>query len=157
MPILENEKLLRKLYDHFNAREFDKAADLSTPEVAILNVATGTSYRGRADNIRFMKEWVTAFPDARVELKSVVASEDKVVAEYVGSGTHKGPLASPTGTIPPTGKRINIQFCEFHDLKNGKIANTRMYYDLASMLAQLGLFRGFEQKAGAQAEYHPPT
>jgi hypothetical protein len=41
-----------------------------------------------------------------------VASEDQVVSEFTLPGTHDGPLQTPTGEIPPTGRAIELQVVE---------------------------------------------
>jgi len=57
------------------------------------------------------------------------------------TGTHTGPLESPTGEdIPPTKKRIELKAAVFGRLNDrGEIVEERRYYDVGTMLRQLGL------------------
>lgn len=41
--------------------------------------------------------------------------------------------------IPATYKRVRLPFCELTRMENAKIAEERVYFDLAGMLTQLGL------------------
>jgi steroid delta-isomerase-like uncharacterized protein len=88
----------------------------------------------------FMKSFKDAFPDIHITVTNQVASDDQVVNECTWSGTHSGPLASPDGEIPPTGKQVSgAQFCEVWRITDGKIARLVNYQDVATWLRQLGL------------------
>jgi CTP-dependent riboflavin kinase len=43
------------------------------------------------------------------------------------------------GTIPPTGKKVNIPFVEILKIKDGKIKDYKLYFDTATMMQQLGI------------------
>lgn len=62
-----------------------------------------------------------------------------MVVEFMGRGTHTGPLHTPTGDVPATGRRVDLPFCDVHRIEDGKITNGRSYFDLATMMRQLGL------------------
>jgi predicted ester cyclase len=76
---------------------------------------------------------------AQVEDTNVIAGDNGAVIEFIGRGTHTGTLASPMGEIPPTGRRVELPFCEVYRITNGKIVGGSTYFDLAGMLQQLGL------------------
>jgi ketosteroid isomerase-like protein len=69
----------------------------------------------------------------------MVADEEGVVVEFRGRGTHTGPLANPAGDIRATGRKVDIPFCQVYRLKGGKIVSSRLYFDTATMMGQLGL------------------
>jgi predicted ester cyclase len=54
-------------------------------------------------------------------------------------GTHTGPLASPQGMVPPTGRTLALRFCEIFEVEAGRIATHRTYYDQMEFAQQLGL------------------
>jgi hypothetical protein len=62
-----------------------------------------------------------------------------VASEHIGSFTNTAPLQSPAGEIPPTGRRAELQIAEVYQMKDGKLALLRAYYDVATMLRQLGV------------------
>ena len=73
--------------------------------------------------------------------------------EVVMSGTHTGPLATPTGgEVPPTNKRIEVKGAAFVRLNgSGEIVEERRYYDVGTLLRQLGLMpEQAEEPAGAR-------
>jgi len=144
MTAQENVALVRSQLDLYNNHQSDPAwLEKRTATLAgdceITDVPSGTVYRGAdgfKQNSQFYKE---AFPDHQVEITNVVATEDQVVVEFIGRGTHTGPLHLPAGDIPPTGHKGELRCCNVYQIKNGKIASIRSYYDAMSMLQQLGL------------------
>ena len=81
-----------------------------------------------------------AFPDLNITVDNQVATDDMVVNECSWTGTHTGPLASPAGDIPPTGKKVSgARFCEVWKIKDGKLKSLTNYQDMATWLRQLGL------------------
>jgi predicted ester cyclase len=62
--------------------------------------------------------------------------------EFHGRGTHTGPLTSPAGSIPPTGRSVDIPFIQFLEFESGKIARARLYFDLSTMMRQLEIQPG---------------
>src|SRR5690348_11060259 len=101
MPAEENARIARSAYELWNARDFDGGVALATPDVEVVNVATGHTHRGESGLREFLQGWATAFPDAQVEVTNVVADDRGAVTEFTGRGTHTGPLVTPAGEIPP--------------------------------------------------------
>jgi ketosteroid isomerase-like protein len=64
---------------------------------------------------------------------------DTVIVELALQGTQNGPLELPSGTIPPTGKRMNAPCCNVFRLKNGKIQSFNCYPSGTVILTQLGV------------------
>ncbi|MFQ5951640.1 MAG: ester cyclase [Candidatus Geothermarchaeales archaeon] len=69
-----------------------------------------------------------------------MVSERTLHDEETGIGTPIGPVVTPDGqTIPATNKRVRFQNAHVFRLKDGKIVQTRVYYDQLGFLARLGL------------------
>jgi predicted ester cyclase len=83
--------------------------------------------------------WLKAFPDGKMSVRTELISGPWVVQEVVMEGTHTGPLESPTGTILPTNKKIVSYGVQLLRVENGKIAETRIYFDQLDQMSQLGL------------------
>ena len=131
--------LARTIYACFNEDRLDEALAYATDDVEITLMPFGQSYTGREGFRAFMQDFKTAFPDCTVYLTRQVATEDGVVNEFRARGTHRGPLASPAGAIPPTGRSIDYPVCEVWEIREGKLARLRNYFDAASLMRQLGL------------------
>lgn len=140
MSAEENITVVREHYNAFNKRDFGYGATLVDPKVQWINIPFGTTYEGPEGYKQYLKLWTTALSDARVEIINLVASGDWVAVEFTGKGNHNaGPLLGPKGPIPPTGKPVDLSFCEVFKLKNGKISFVRTYFDAATLMRQLGL------------------
>ncbi len=84
------------------------------------------------------KAWKTAMPDVRGSIQKVATSGDSAIFEVVWEGTHTGPLETPAGTIPGSGKsqRTPGVFCV--DVQDGVIVASRNYFDMLTLLQQIG-------------------
>lgn len=139
MVAQNNAEIARKMYDAFSQGNFDAAAACAADNVEIVFVPTGQVFRGQQGFDDFMRGHKTAFPDVRIEITNQIAAGDDLVNEFVGRGTHTGPLVTPTGTIPPTGRAVTLTVCEVQRFQNGKLVSLHNYQDMVSLLRQLGL------------------
>jgi len=55
------------------------------------------------------------------------------------AGTHTGPLATPQGEVPPTGRTLQLPICLGFEVAAGRITSNHAYYDQMTLAAQLGL------------------
>ncbi len=85
------------------------------------------------------KAWKSAFPDMKASVQECFASGDAVVCEVEWSGTHKGPLAGPMGTIAPTNRAGKLPAMLLFRFDGDRIRECHHYFDLMTMLAQLGV------------------
>lgn len=139
MSAQDNAATVQAFNDAYNARDVDKAIALCTPDADLLNVATGDTFHGPDGVRQFFQVWATAFPDSNVTTKTLTADDNTAVIEFLAHGTQTGPLVGPQGTIPPTGRVAETMFVSVCELRDGKVARSRLYFDSASMLAQLGV------------------
>lgn len=135
----DNRNIVNSVHDHFSKKELDEAAALIADQFQWTIVAFDMTMNGREGFNQGFMSFATAFPDSQIHHKNTVANGDQVVVEYDFVGTHTGPLATPTGPVPPTGKAVNIPGIEVYGLQNGKVISLRTYFDAATMLRQLGL------------------
>lgn len=94
--------------------------------------------KGRDAVEQDMVELLRAFPDARFTVGPVLEGGDTVAAEFTLRGTHQGPMASPDGEIPATGRSIENRVAVFSTFADGEVTEERRYYDAAGLLSQLG-------------------
>lgn len=81
-----------------------------------------------------------AFPDARLTFRGIHEMGSDVALEYTLTGTNLGPIATPDGEIPATRRALKVDGAAFSRLdEDGHIIEERRYYDIAGMLAQLGI------------------
>jgi steroid delta-isomerase-like uncharacterized protein len=135
MATVDNTSIVRQMYEAFNDRDLDRFESFTVPDARSTLVPFGIKLRPR----EHAELWANAFSDGRIEPTTFVAQGDLVVAEFTGRGTHTGPLRTPAGEIPATHRRVELPFIEVFRIRNGKVVESRSYFDVASMLAQLGV------------------
>jgi len=139
MSAQETERLVREQYDAYNARDWARSQANAHPDIVTVMIPTGQEFRGHEGQVAYLQGWATAFPDSTVEVTRVIATESTAAVEFRGRGTHTGPLATPMGVIPPTGRRVDFPLCDVWEVRDGKVARTHNYFDVMTMLTQLGV------------------
>ena len=130
--------LVRKLYERFNAGDLEGALSLLADDFVLEDPALGMRFDGPDGFREWVQPFLTAMPDASTELTLVVDGGDWVATEHTGRGTHTGPFPTPEGEIPPSGRSVELRFGEFFQLRDGKIALLRAYWDSATLFRQIG-------------------
>jgi steroid delta-isomerase-like uncharacterized protein len=126
----------------FNRHDLEDHAANETSDIQWTQ--PGVSVRGPEAVAALQESLWTALPDARIELVTRVANADTVISEEVLVGTQTGPFATPTGTVPPSGRPIRVPFVTVQEVRDGKIASERLYFDQLDFLRQLGIAPGSE-------------
>ena len=133
-----NEATIRKAYQVAEDKDVAGWVNSFTKDGTFTDQSIGVTYRGEA--LRHTVEvYAAAFPDMHRELYRFFEAGDTVIVELALQGTHKGPLALPSGTILPTGKRMDAPCCDVFRLKNGKIESFNCYPSGTIILGQLGV------------------
>ncbi len=135
----DNATMVRAHYDAFNRRDIEKDLTLVTEDVKWTNIPFDLSFSGHKGYREYLNTWITAMPDCKVEMVNVIGGEEWTVVEFIGRGTHTGPLAGPEGTIPATHRKLDLKCCELLRIWDGQIAEGRLYFDAATLLRQFGL------------------
>ena len=123
----------------FNEKNWDAVRASVTSDFVYDEVATHRRVQGVDQVISLWQGWATAFPDAKATFHRALPSDKTVVLELTWNGTHKGPLQTAQGPIAATGKRIEIRSCFVTEIAGDKAKLQRHYFDMATMLQQLGV------------------
>ena len=138
MPNLDNISVARIFHESWDNQEPDKGASVIADDCVFVDVPRGERQIGPSGYRKDYERWRAAFPDGRVKITNAIAQGDWVVIEFTNSGTNTGPLKSAIGEFPPTNRKIKIQYCSVMEIKNGKVIRGRDYYDVSTILRQLG-------------------
>ena len=133
----QHRKLVEKLWLAMENGDIDQLASVTTPDVEFR--MPGATLRGLAELKGLRQMWWTAFPDLKHEILNFVESGDSFACEIHVSGTHSGPMQTPKGTIPATGKKVLFESCDYLRFRDGKVASWHAYTDMLSFQQQLGL------------------
>lgn len=110
-----------------------------TPSSVYDEVASLRKVQGIDQIVSLWQGWAAAFPDSKATFGRAVASGNIATIELTWRGTHTGPLALPAGTIAPTGRTIDFRACQVVEVEGGKTRSITQYFDLGTMLRQLGV------------------
>ncbi len=72
-------------------------------------------------------------------VRNVSAEDGTILTEFRARGTNSGPMNMGAGEQPPTGRPIDVMFCQVAVVRDGTIADVRLYYDAMTFASQLGL------------------
>lgn len=140
MTTNDNVRRTSELHVAFSEGNLERCLALASDDIEVVFQAAGQTARGREGFLQFMQGFRTAFPDIVIRHTNVFAGEDHVAAEFVWSGTHTGPLSTPAGNIPPTGKKVSDgKVCEIITWREGRATRLVNYQDFGSVLRQLGI------------------
>ena len=123
----------------YGDKDWDKVKASLTPNFRYDEVATHRSVEGIDSVLEVWKGWATAFPDSKPTFHDAHVSGNTVVLELTWKGTQTGPMATPDGEVPATGKSIEMRSIQVNEIQDDKVASTRQYFDMATMMSQLGL------------------
>jgi predicted ester cyclase len=140
MSAAESQACVNANFDAFNARDLERGGNMLTPRAELLDVATNQRFVGPDGLRQYWQGWYSAFSDGKAEIIKSRASEDgTVVTEFVGRGTQDGTLTGPSGqSVPPTRRKVEVRFCQVATVRDNKITEARIYWDMMTMLGQLG-------------------
>jgi steroid delta-isomerase-like uncharacterized protein len=134
----EMVRIAREHVDAFNSGDWERLQAGLTADARYDELGTQRKTEGPEKMIELFKGWKTAFPDAAGTVTSSVCSGNTAALEVTWKGTHTGPLETPTGTIPASGKRQETPAAIFFTFEGGKIKQNRQYFDSMTLLMQIG-------------------
>ncbi|MBF6074301.1 nuclear transport factor 2 family protein [Nocardia beijingensis] len=129
--------LVETHYEGLEAGDLERAASPFTDDVA------AEFPSGPMSGIEALRgligAFITAFPGMKIERRNIWTDGDTAIAELVFTGVQTGPLATAQGEVPPSGRTVTFPLIDTFTLRDGKVAEHRVYWDNVSFLTQLGL------------------
>ncbi len=122
----------------YNDKNWDKMKAGITKDFVYDEIATGRRVEGADNALAVWKGWAQAIPDSKATFHGAFVSGDTVILELTWKGTHTGPLTTTKGTIPASGKRIEVRACNVLEIRDEKVRSQRQYFDMATLLGQIG-------------------
>jgi steroid delta-isomerase-like uncharacterized protein len=123
----------------YGAKDWDAVRRTVTPGLVYDEVSTNRKVQGIDDVVTIWKGWAAAFPDSKATFGEAHVSGNTVILELTWRGTHTGPLRTAAGEVPATGKPIELRACQIIDVADGKTQKIRQYFDLSTLMSQIGV------------------
>jgi steroid delta-isomerase-like uncharacterized protein len=132
----DNKSIILRLYaEVWNKRKLDVIKEIISPSHALQAPNISGSSVGPEAYKSQVALFLTGYPDLRFTIEDTVAEQDKVVACWTFSGTHKGDFMG----VSATNKRVSVDGMTIHHLAGGKIMDSYSNWDTLGMMQQLGV------------------
>lgn len=132
-----NQSMLLRHLAAENAHDMAATMETLHEDCVFRDFATGQVFSGKAGAERHYRQWWEAFGNV-VERSSLGSAhwidDETYVAEPQYTGCHIGPFLG----LAPTGRAFVLPFTVFVRFRNGLFVEERFYYDLATLMRQLG-------------------
>jgi steroid delta-isomerase-like uncharacterized protein len=133
------ERVLEDWGRHWSSHDFDSLLPLFMDDVVYEDVTLGAVNHGKSELRAFGEAFIAGFPDVTFELTSKFATGMQGGVEWVMRGTHRGDMPG----MPATGKKVEVRGASILEFaEDGKIRRCSDYWDMATLLKQLGLMPG---------------
>ena len=123
--------LAEKWIAAWNSHDPDKFLPLFTNDIFYEDVAFGEVAHGAAELLKFYLSEVEGIPDLALKLDRANIHNGHGTIEWTFSGTDKG--------VYKTGKKFSVRGVSVIDLRDGKISRNLDFYDLATVMRQVGV------------------
>jgi len=130
---------VERYFELFAAGKITDATELFDPSCITL-MPTGAL--SQAEHEGMGHAFKAGLPDSHMAIDRVVESGDEIVLLGHFKGTHSGDLQSPGGTLPASGKTLNLRFMDYFKVVAGRIVDHQTIFDQVEMLTQLGATTG---------------
>ncbi len=134
------EDLAKKWTDAFNKHDARAVAAYYTQDAIAYDPFYPEPLKGRAAIEKDAADFFRGFSDIRFEVISIFEKGDRASAEIKMTGTNNGPLATPMGEVPATGKRVDLRGASIVRINaENLVVEEHRYYDTGTLMKQLGL------------------
>jgi steroid delta-isomerase-like uncharacterized protein len=133
------EDVARVWLEFLNVRDFDGLRSLYAEDIYEDIPSQQRRIEGPDVMVEGYRRWTEAFPDLHGTLNALNADGVTVTAEATFTGTWSQPLDMPNvAHQTPTNRSMTINVCEVMEIEDGKIVGARAYYDMLTILQQIG-------------------
>jgi steroid delta-isomerase-like uncharacterized protein len=131
----KNVETLQATHESWNRRDFQGVVRNSVEGLAYTDHGRSLTLNTRDKFREWTEAWAKAFSDGRITNPEYIDAGDIVITQFTVEGTNDGPF----GSLPPTGRRMSLPFCEVCNFdKEGRVVSAGCYYDQYTLLTQLG-------------------
>ena len=146
MNLTPAQETLRQLWEEhveyeFSTRNTEDTLATMVEDAYVNHIPVLTGGVGR-DELRefYSKRFIPQMPpDTEMTPVSRTIGEDQLVDEMVFKFTHSIRMDWMLPGVAPTGKRVEVPLVAIVRFREGKLAHEHIYWDQASVLAQIGL------------------
>ncbi len=143
-------EIIKKHLSAFSSANWGEYRNTLAPDAVYEEVPNLERVTGIDKFVASAQRWKTAFPDLKATVTRGYSVGERVIVELEWEGTHSGPLDGPFGTLQATHRRGRVNAVVLFTVKHGKIVESRNYFDVLTMLSQLGVSPSLPGTTGPQ-------
>jgi carboxymethylenebutenolidase len=131
------------LKGEFETKDVEETLATMVADASVTHMPVNTGGRGKeALRIFYRDDFIPSWPDD-LEMKPVnrVVGDAQLVDELHVTFTHSKPMNWFLPNVPPTHKKIAVDFVVVVQFRGDKLACERIYWDHAAVLRQAGLLK----------------
>ena len=132
----QNKKVVQRFVEEcWNQGNLNAVSELLTDQVRFHDPVFPNLNSGIQNIKNHIEGCRRAFPDLKFSIDDTIAERNEVVIHWTARGTHKGPFLG----MQPTNRKATVNGTSIYRLEGSKIAEEYAHWNLATMMAQLGV------------------
>ena len=132
---MDHGTTMRNAYERINAGDIAGFGELVSDDFVDHEGGPGLPPT-REGTLEFFQILLAAFPDMRMDIEDLIASEDKAVARVRVTATHQGEFMA----VAPTGASVDIQLIDIMRFDDaGRVCEHWGVTDMLSLMQQIGV------------------
>jgi steroid delta-isomerase-like uncharacterized protein len=133
---MDHATTMRSTYERINAGDITGFGDLVADDFVEHQGPVPGVPSTKEGTLEFFRILLAAFPDMRMDVEDLIASDDKTVARVKITATHKGEFMG----VPPTGTRAEVELIDIMRFDDaGLVCEHWGVADMLSLMQQLGV------------------
>jgi len=127
----------------FETKNVEATLATMVDDASVNHMPVNTGGKGKAQVCAFYRDvFIGSWPaDLQMTTTNRVIGQDQLVEEIHARFTHSNRMDWFLPGVPPTHRRVEVDFVAVVQFRDGKIATERIYWDHASVLRQVGLLQ----------------
>ncbi len=143
----DNKALVRRVYEEcWSKGKLDSVEEIYAKDCTFHDPVFPQLGSGGDSMRRHIQMSRNAFPDLHFTINDVIAEKEEVVVHWTAKGTQQGQFLG----VSPTNRNASVSGTSICRLKNGKITEQWVDWNVLTLLEQLGAATAPRQTVGAQ-------
>ena len=128
------KQFVKSFWTAWNSHDWEKTSPFYTDDCTMEDLPSKICH-GKQEIEAYYRYLFVGYPDLNFEPKRSFGNGDHIASEWIMSGTHTG----DTAKFKATGKKFSIQGVTILEINNGKIVRETDFWNMHSLLQQLGI------------------
>jgi steroid delta-isomerase-like uncharacterized protein len=138
MSTQDPTQVAREIVTLYSASNWAGIKKLLTQDAIYNEVGSQRRVQGPDAILPVLQEWKKGMTDSSGKVTNAFAAGDQVALQITWQGTHDGPVASPAGSLPPSGKHQTTAAVMIVKVKGTQVQQIDHYFDMLTFLTQIG-------------------